>query len=325
MFQPTLDLLMSLDFTAEGELLAMAYVYDLFANIAPIKAFKLITQFCKIASNTKHSDDKRILAVYLATEFSLMFVDQGMKTVCDAIQQFIDSMPVNSTREKLYRLAGRVFPFAGEKQHVLFKSMIVQAKKLMRSKLPHDRMQAISIFRIFAPTMQPEECFAHWYRFLADPDREIREAARNAIFDDKLLTKAWNSFKTIQPETPEREKLLSIGKLPCMNLIGISMRFDQDRQNNVDGSSASLGLSDAAALTPLVHDAFNIKWYQSDHRKMFTKHFGLNEYKFSKCIEPLTTGALKLIETKVNGVYRKEEEFLNPADAALVLLSVLRF
>ena len=52
----------------------------------------------------------------------------------------------------------------------------------------------------------------------------------------------------------------------------------------------------------LSDDPFNLNYYKSDQRKRFTKHFKLDEGRFSKCIEPPTIGILKSIENKINGV-----------------------
>ena len=221
MFKPIVDRLVEQQFLAEGELLVMVHVFDMFANISPTIAFDLISKFCLIGSNTKHSDEKRILALYLASEFAIMIGPESLKPVLDSLQLYLEGQPTSVVREKLYRIAGKLFPFSGDK-HLLFKSMMAYARKLIKSNVPTNRSQALSIIRIFAPTMQPEECLSFIFKFLADPDKGVREAARNAILDDQLMSKNWGVLKGIPADTPEREALVSSGKLPCMDFIGLS-------------------------------------------------------------------------------------------------------
>jgi hypothetical protein len=226
MFKPIIDKLLEQQFLAEGELLVMIYVFDMLETISKSTLSDLCTNFCAIGGNIKHSDKKRTLALYLATEFSIVVGSDSAKSVLDALQIYLDSQISSEVREKLYRFAGRLYPVIGDK-HILFKTMLAYSRKLLKSNLSSHRSQALSIFRIFASTMQPDDCFSFLFKFLADPNKDIRIAARAAILEDQLMYKNWDVLKGLSPETPEREALMIAGKLPCMDIIGISSVIEE--------------------------------------------------------------------------------------------------
>jgi hypothetical protein len=274
-------------FATQGEMLVMIYYnFDLFVNLNPSVHFDMITRLCNIISSTRHAEEKRVLSAFLATEFSISLGSEAAKPILDNIQAFLEGTPSPPARDKLYKVANKLLHIVGDK-HPLFKSMLVQAKKYSVSKLPQNRLQSLSIFCIFAKTMAEDEKMLYLFRFLADSDLEIRNAARDAIFDDDIVPKALNLLQDIVCETPQKEALLLAGKLPSKELTGIAInaRLSEEKLETI----------------PLQFDPFNIDYFKSERRKKYTIHYGLDEVSLMRYTEPLTTSIFTSIEKKMNG------------------------
>jgi hypothetical protein len=158
---------------SEGELLALSYLFPQLGQLKTPILVSLLGQLCKIICSSTHPNEKRLLASNLAVECALKLEPECSKTVLDSLKQFLESGQTVPMREKVYRIAGKLLPKAGEK-HALFKAMTLQAKKFLKSKDPSKRTQSLLIFRIFAKSLVKDEFMHYLFGFLADSDKEVK-------------------------------------------------------------------------------------------------------------------------------------------------------
>jgi hypothetical protein len=113
----------------------------------------------------------RVGSKLIVAEFALVTGPEQVKGVLDALQAFLEGVQSNGVREWVYRIAGRLGDTGGK--HPLFKSMMVQSKRLMKSRKQSERMQSIAVYRIFAKSLPLEESMGYLFRYLADSDQDV--------------------------------------------------------------------------------------------------------------------------------------------------------
>jgi hypothetical protein len=280
---------------SEGELSALVYLFEKLNNLSSAAITDLMERAKTIVTNSRHTVDKRLLAARLASDCALRLEPDSIRSVLDSLQTFLETINhnQNDTKEKIFKIAGKLLTVGGDK-HLLFRSMAIQSKKNWTSKQPEVRLQALSIFRIYAKILSREEFIGSLFRFLADSDPAIREAARNMIIEDNLLDFAMAELDKIRPEIGKRDELLTSCKLPCMDTVGILI----NHRTIQDGTS-----HDNTAFA----DPFNIQFYRSDRRRKFSDLYGINESTFAKATELLTLGVRKKIQVLVMGLSLEEQ------------------
>ncbi|KAJ3269686.1 hypothetical protein HDV01_001114 [Terramyces sp. JEL0728] len=269
---------------AEGDLIAMVYLFEFLRNLSATQITTLVANLCALTSSSRHTQDKRIFAAHLVAEFSLIGSQDGYKDVLDSFQTLLESIPTGA-RAKVYRVAGRLLVNGGER-HPLFRSMAVQAKKFLRSKHPHDRLQSLEIYRIFAKSLQNDESISFLFNFLGDCNSKIRETARNIVLEDNLVDFALADVRKLAPITGPRDLILELATLPCMSQVAIQVNTTPKKDD------------DGQEFDPNA-DPFNVKYFKSKKRIDATKRLGMNEALFANAMEPVTLSILEYVEKKI--------------------------
>ncbi|KAJ3309526.1 hypothetical protein HDV04_005966 [Boothiomyces sp. JEL0838] len=298
-----LDRITSNAVLAEGDLIAMVYLFEFLRNLSATQITMLVNNLCSLVSSNRHPQDKRVFAAHLAAEFSLLGGHDGYKDVLDSFQTLLESIPTGA-RAKVYRVAGRLLVNNAGERHPLFRSMAVQAKKYLKSKNCQDRMQSLEIYRIFAKNLQNDESMSFLFYFLGDCNYKIRETARDIIFEDSLIDFAIPDIRKLTPVTGARDSILELATLPCMNQVAIQVNITSTKDEDIQEFDPNA-------------DPFNVKYFRSQKRIDATKRYGMSESLFANAMEPVTQSIMDFVEKKiVNGVANtvqplKEEELEN--------------
>ncbi|KAJ3318939.1 hypothetical protein HDV06_006928 [Boothiomyces sp. JEL0866] len=274
---------------AEGDLIAMVYLFEFLRNLSATQITMLVANLCSLTSSSRHAQDKRIFAAHLAAEFSLIGGPEGFKDVLDSFQTLLESIPIGA-RAKVYRVAGRLLVNNAGERHPLFRSMAVQAKKFLKSKNAQDRLQSLEIYRIFAKNLQNDESMSFLFYFLADCNYKIRETAKNIILEDSLIDFALADVRKLSPVIGPRDSILELATLPCMGQVAIQVNTASTKEEENQEFDANA-------------DPFNVKYFKSKKRIDATQRYGMNEALFANAMEPVTQSILDFVEKKIlNGV-----------------------
>ncbi|KAL2913671.1 hypothetical protein HK105_206831 [Polyrhizophydium stewartii] len=272
----------------EGDLLVMLYLSESIKASAVNKVPEILGKIVPVISSQRHALKKRMFAVYLAVDLSLVAGPDQTKAVLDAINTFVDSLEDKDVKQQIHQATSRILAETGPK-HPFFRNMMNQAKRDVKSKLFWRRMQALSIFRLFAAHMTMEDCMWFVFHYLADSNPEIRRVAREVIAQSKMIEFAYPTLMRNAPKTGRRAELLGSCRLPAMETLGmtLSAASAQQQPTGEDGVKH-------------LDDPFNAKYYASERRAKFTRIYGIPEATFSKLSAPATTGVLASIEARAS-------------------------
>ncbi|KAI8922787.1 armadillo-type protein [Entophlyctis helioformis] len=289
----------------EGDLLALLFMSDMIKSMAVNKAPELLSKVVPVIPNTRSTLKKRMFAVYLAIDLSLVAGQDEVKLVLDAVNTFTDNLDDKSVKQQIQQATSRILAETGPK-HPVFRNMLNQAKRDVKSKDASQRQQALYVFRLFAPHMSMEDCMWFVFHFLADSSLQVRTMSREIIAQAKVIEFAYPTLQRNVAKTGRRAELLALGRLPAMASLGLSIN---------DASSQS---DEDVGYMP-VNDPFNSAYYSSERRSKFTRMYGLSEQSFAKLVAPVTQGVLASIEARASNIERVSPEAISKSQWLLKL------
>ncbi|KAJ3000336.1 hypothetical protein HDV02_006143 [Globomyces sp. JEL0801] len=282
---------------SDGDLIAISYLHGILKDlISPNLVSETVEKLSAMTSSARFPHEKRLLASHLAGEFAIHGAPDDRKTLFEALQSFLESAPPNAIKEKIYMVAGRLIQ-EGE-VHPLFKSMAVQSKKLLKSKDPKERIQSLSIFSIFGKSLPHDDKLGYLLRYLADSNEKIRDAARDVLISEDLVSNIRPDLLALPVETGRRAQLLQSGRLHTMDLVGI--QINQGEQKETSQPESSTAYLPWVFGTSATEDPFNIRFFHSDLRQRYSKLYGVNELQYTRFMEPLTTGVIYEVNQRLN-------------------------
>ncbi|TPX45274.1 hypothetical protein SeMB42_g04067 [Synchytrium endobioticum] len=177
--------------TNEGDIVALLHLVDLIIEKAPAKAVDVIHRFGSVIISSRHSNRKRVWAIYLCVEMSLLAGADEMIKVLDSAQTFMDAYEEDErdgdhTRIQVYSSLTRILAQLGLK-HPLFKQLIASTKKEARHKDIKMRSRALEFFEIFLGYLTVEESMTLAMLFLSDSSLEVRTSAKKILALEGLL------------------------------------------------------------------------------------------------------------------------------------------
>ncbi|KAJ3090469.1 hypothetical protein HK102_003650 [Quaeritorhiza haematococci] len=230
-FKLILNKIMNLAFTNEGDLMALFYLSDSIKEVCPTRAPDIIRKYISIVSSQRNTIKKRLYAIYLTVELSIIAGPAEMAKVLDAIQAFFDQVTEEEIKVKVYGSLGRILEHLGPK-HPMFRSLITTARKEIQNKDPRIRIQSIAIFRIFMKYMAPEEAMWFCFLYLADSNREVRKQAKEMMVLEGLLDFAIGGLKAHRsPNNPRRTAILETCKLPSIQQLGVTINTNATEES----------------------------------------------------------------------------------------------
>ncbi|KAH6591220.1 hypothetical protein BASA61_005015 [Batrachochytrium salamandrivorans] len=275
---------------SEGDLLSLLSLADLIKISAASRLPEILTKIISVISSSRHTLKKRLYAVFLAVELSVASGQESIKTILDAVCVLVDSLGNSAEKLQIYQAMGRILIETGPK-HPFFRNMLIQAKKDVACKDGWRRLQALAVFRIFAPHLTVEDSLWFVFHYLADSNAEVRKTAKEAIALSKILEFAYTTLQrtsTPQREHLQRNKFLEMCRLPSLNRLRTSMNYVTVPEvgNEILGHTV---------------DAFNTKYYGSERRMKFSKMYGMNETQMIKLATPIPQSFIaKIVERTLN-------------------------
>ncbi|KAJ3055066.1 hypothetical protein HK097_011629 [Rhizophlyctis rosea] len=269
----------------EGDLIALLYLSDAIRDVTANKAPELLRKYLPVLASQRNSVKKRLLAMYLSVELALIAGQDEMVRVLDTIQGFLDSVDEEDVKIKIYNFLGKELASLGPK-HTLFRGLLSNAKKEVKSKDPAVRMRTLAVFRIFTKHLAAEEAMWFCFLYLADSNRDIRRKAKELIISEGLIDFAVPGLRVQKPSAnPLRSSILDACKLPSIQSLGVTINT-----NAKEESAVTVPLRD--------EDPYNARWYSSDTRKKLTDRYGLPEALFDRATIPVSRSIMTVIDEK---------------------------
>ncbi|KND03924.1 uncharacterized protein SPPG_01373 [Spizellomyces punctatus DAOM BR117] len=282
---------------SEGDLMALFYLSDLIQDICANKALELLRKYVPIITSQRHAIRKRLLAVYLNVELALISGQDEMAKVLDAIQILLDTTDEADTRRKVYGCLGKILGHLGPK-HSLFRSLLNNAKKEIRSKHPEVRLRSLDIVRILAKYMSTEEAIWFCFLYLADSNREVRNKSKDVLIVEGMLDFVVPALRTYKPNAgSKRAIILESCKLPSIDKLVLAINTKEN-----DEARIRVPFPD--------EDPYNVRWYSSDRRRKFSERYGLPESAFARAMLPLPQSIMTLVEDKSAAIKKPTPEIL---------------
>ncbi|KAI9106007.1 armadillo-type protein [Phlyctochytrium arcticum] len=293
-FKQILVKISSLGVISEGDLMAMFYLSDLIQDINANKAPELLRRYLPIITSQRHAMRKRLLAVYLNVELALIAGQEEMGRVLDAIQVLLDTTDDAETRQKIYGCLGKILGHLGPK-HSLFRNLLSNAKKEIKSKHAEVRLRSLNVIRILSRFISIEEAVWFCLLYLADSSREVRNTSRELLVMEGLLDFVMPALRT-HKVTPgsRRTTILESCKLPSIDKLSNSLHISESEQG------VRVPFPD--------EDPYNVRYYNSDRRRKFTQHYGLREDIFDKAVDPPPLSIMAMVEEKSASAKRPSSE-----------------
>ncbi|KAJ3313925.1 hypothetical protein HDU76_002509 [Blyttiomyces sp. JEL0837] len=265
----------------EGEILALLYRIESIRDLGANKTPEIIRKYLPLISSQRYSLRKRILAFKLAVELSLIAGPDEVAKVLDTIQPLLDSLENEEDRRQVYGSLAKVLSSAGTK-HPLFRILLGNCKKDIKSKFLRNRLKSLDVFRIFMKTMAPEDCMWFCFLYLADSNQEVRRRAKELIVTEGLIDYALNGLRVAIIHTNSRRaNIVETCKLPSIQKLGVTVNTNATEDVEVS-----------------IPDPFNYLYYTSDRRRKFTTRYGLSEHYFAKANQPVAQSILAAIRAK---------------------------
>ncbi|KAJ3041917.1 hypothetical protein HDV00_008426 [Rhizophlyctis rosea] len=279
----------------EGDLIALLYLIDSIRDVTANKAPDLLRKYLPVLASQRNSVKKRLLAMYLCVELALIAGQDEMVRVLDTIQGFLDSVDEEDVKIKIYNYLGKELTQVGQK-HILFRSLLSNAKKEIKSKDPVVRMRTLSVFRMFTKHLAPEEAMWFCFLYLADSNRDIRRRAKELIITEGLIDFVVPGLRLHKASpNPLKSAILDQCKLPSIQRLGVTINT-----NATEESAIPVPLRD--------DDPYNIRWFSSDERKKLTDRYGLPESLFARATMPLSSSIMNIIEDKCTSTKKPSPE-----------------
>ncbi|KAJ8326515.1 hypothetical protein O5D80_005263 [Batrachochytrium dendrobatidis] len=272
----------------EGDLLGFLYLVELIKVSAFNRVPELLNKIVPIISNSRASLKKRLYAVFLAVDLCVVGGQESTKTVLDAVGAFSDSLDNNMAQLQIHQTTSRILAETGPK-HPFFRNMFSRAKQDVKSKHVWRRLQALSVFRLFAPHISTEDCMWFVFHFLADPSANVRKASHEAIALGRMIEFAYAILQRNSANVKEnalKSELLATCKLSTLN-------------STPEAPSANATPIIEREAVRIESDPFNSKYYGSERRMRFSKMYGLNESQMVKMSTAASQGVISSIEARV--------------------------
>ncbi|TPX59062.1 hypothetical protein PhCBS80983_g02729 [Powellomyces hirtus] len=295
-FKQTLAKVSGAPIVSEGDLIAMFYLTDLIQEVCPAKAPELLRKYLPIITSQRQTMHKRLYAVYLCVELALLAGQDDMVRTLDAIQTLLDTTAEAETRQKVYGCLGKILGQLGPK-HSLFRSLLNNAKKEIRSKNPVIRLRTLDIVKILAKYMSTEESIWFSFLYLADSNREVRNKSKDVMVMEGMLDFVMPAMRTYKGVSGSRRAaVMESTRLPSIDVLGVAVGDFKEQ------ISMQIPLPDK--------DPFNILWYSSDRRRKFTERYGISEARFARAVLPLPQSIMALVEEKSSAARTPSAEAL---------------
>ncbi|OAJ41162.1 hypothetical protein BDEG_24803 [Batrachochytrium dendrobatidis JEL423] len=263
----------------EGDLLGFLYLVELIKVSAFNRVPELLNKIVPIISNSRASLKKRLYAVFLAVDLCVVGGQESTKTVLDAVGAFSDSLDNNMAQLQIHQTTSRILAETGPK-HPFFRNMFSRAKQDVKSKHVWRRLQALSVFRLFAPHISTED---------SDPSANVRKASHEAIALGRMIEFAYAILQRNSATVKEnalKSELLATCKLSTLN-------------STPEAPSANAAPIIEREAVRIESDPFNSKYYGSERRMRFSKMYGLNESQMVKMSTAASQGVISSIEARV--------------------------
>ncbi|KAJ3064614.1 hypothetical protein HDU98_011984, partial [Podochytrium sp. JEL0797] len=138
----------------EGELFNLFYRIDAIRDFSANKAPELLRKYTPIITSHRYSLTKRLYAIYLSVELSLMVGQDEIMRILDALQTFIENTNDDNVIEHIHASISKLLGVVGPK-HTIFRTMLGTCRKYIKSKDPQLRSKALQIFQIFIKYLLP--------------------------------------------------------------------------------------------------------------------------------------------------------------------------
>ncbi|KAJ3014030.1 hypothetical protein HKX48_005388 [Thoreauomyces humboldtii] len=268
---------------SEGDLIALFYLTDLIQEVCANKAPELLRKYIPIITSQRQVIRKRLLAVYLCVELALLGAQDDMVRTLDAIQVLLDSTNEAETRQKVYGCLGKILGQLGPK-HSLFRSLLNNAKKEIRSKDPSVRLRTLDIVKILAKYMTTEEAIWFSILYLADSNREVRTKAKEVMVLEGMLDFVMPALRAFKATSgTHRASAMESLRLPSIDVLAAAVNDPRDQTGMVPMPDT---------------DPYNVEWFKSDRRKKFTDRYGISEAHFARAIMPIPKSIMAVVEEK---------------------------
>ncbi|KAJ3084110.1 hypothetical protein HDU99_003321 [Rhizoclosmatium hyalinum] len=275
----------------EGELFNLFYRIDAIRDFAANKAPELLRKYTPLITSHRFSLTKRLYAIYLSVELSLMVGQDEIMHVLDALQTFIENTNDDNVIEKIHGSISKLLGVVGPK-HTIFRTMLGTCRKYIKSKDPQLRLKALQIFQIFIKYLSTEESMTFAITFLADSNPDIRNKAKHILILGGLFDFAITTLRNVKSYAGTRRgALLESCKLASIAKLGVTV--------------ASAAPENDSLVVPLADkDPFNAKYYGSDRRKKFTTRYGLDESRFARTSAAVTPSIMEQVEDGVSSFHQ---------------------
>ncbi|KAI8809948.1 armadillo-type protein [Cladochytrium replicatum] len=287
---------------SEGELLALLYLTDGLKEVYANKAGELLKKYLPMMTSQRHASIKRLYVVLLTVDLASVSGLDDMGLVCDGIQTFLDQVQdEEDIKLKIYGCLGKIVSQVGPK-HQLFRNLLNNAKRDLKSKDHKLRMSSLAIFRIFLKFVSADEAMWFCFMYLADSTALVQRLVQREYSLFEPFFRSLFTFFILQAN------LLGTGQLPSMRRLGISLNTKDDAE-------------DQSALQPL-NDNFNVQYWSSDRRRKFTSIYGLPEENFARAMIPLAQPMMDLVEERSLAFRRPSLELLRKYEWLLAIDSI---
>ncbi|KAJ3208349.1 hypothetical protein HDU82_002587 [Entophlyctis luteolus] len=300
-FKQMLSKVISVPTPNDGELFNLFCRTDSIRDFAANKAPELLKKYAPIITSHRFSLFKKLYSIYL-TGLSLIVGQDEIMRILDALQVFVEtnsSDVVEKIHSSISKLLGAVGP-----KHTIFRTMLGNCRKFMKSKNVPMRQKALQTFQIFLKHLPVDEVMTFVMLFLADSSAEvivqvatsnvlkrqaqIRSKARQTFVYAGIFDFAIPSLKNKTNAGAKRSALLETGKLPSVIKGGLTSASDSSETDY-----------DVPTVPLPAKDPYNAKYYGSDRRRKFTSAYGLSEAHFSRASAEVTLSVLEQAEESV--------------------------
>ncbi|KAJ3352902.1 hypothetical protein HDU83_007559 [Entophlyctis luteolus] len=301
-FKQMLSKVISVPTPNDGELFNLFCRTDSIRDFAANKAPELLKKYAPIITSHRFSLFKKLYSIYLTVELSLIVGQDEIMRILDALQVFVEtnsSDVVEKIHSSISKLLGAVGP-----KHTIFRTMLGNCRKFMKSKNVPMRQKALQTFQIFLKHLPVDEVMTFVMLFLADSSAEvivqvatsnvlkrqaqIRSKARQTFVYAGIFDFAIPSLKNKTNAGAKRSALLETGKLPSVIKGGLTSASDSSETDY-----------DVPTVPLPAKDPYNAKYYGSDRRRKFTSAYGLSEAHFSRASAEVTLSVLEQAEESV--------------------------
>ncbi|KXS12168.1 ARM repeat-containing protein [Gonapodya prolifera JEL478] len=293
LFKQVVEKLMSSSVPSEGELVALLYTFDFLRDVYPGKSKEIVSRCNRVIVSGRYSQRKRLYAVYLAAEASLITGGDDLVQTLDSVQTFIGQADDEETRKKIFSCLGRVMSHQGAK-HSVFKQLLTSAKRDTKARSENARLRSMNVFRLFIKYLNPEEAVWFALMFMIDNETNVCTVAGKISLYCKYL--ASNDLFMKAPAV--------LGQFPSTMMLNDFRKKGETVRRNCAADLQTSRWPDSSidkiVSVPLDdQDNLNAIYFASDRRLKFSKVFGVSKTLSSTLnVKPITS-LLHFIEERL--------------------------